>query len=136
MNIQLFLGRFFKYLKWCMRGGYSELHLSQIQYPEVLKGKNIIITGGSDGIGLAMARKFIAAGANVLITGRNAERLEAAASSIDSTRLHTLQWDVSDMGDMDNCLEQAVKKLGGGILFRKQCRLPLYSPIRFGRVLR
>ncbi|MEK3805109.1 2,4-dienoyl-CoA reductase [Metabacillus sp. SLBN-84] len=44
----------------------------------LLKDKVIIVTGGSSGMGKAMAAKFAAQGANVVITGRSLENLEAA----------------------------------------------------------
>lgn len=109
-----FFWRFFKYLKWCMRGGYSELHLSMIQYPEILKGKKIIITGGSEGLGYCMAKKFIAAGAEVLITGRRMDKLQSAAAAISSPHIHIMQWDVCDLKNMDKNIDAAVAELGGG----------------------
>ena len=45
-----------------------------------LKGKLAVITGGSVGIGLAVAEGFAAEGANVLITARGRERVEAEAA--------------------------------------------------------
>ena len=71
-----FISRFFKYLRFCMDGGVVNLKIAQVNYNHILKGKKIIITGGSDGIGLAMAKKFIKEGAEVLITGRNSKKLE------------------------------------------------------------
>lgn len=41
-----------------------------------IKGKNVLITGGSGGIGIELARAFLKAGAKVLLTGRNAAALE------------------------------------------------------------
>lgn len=47
-----------------------------------LAGQNVFVTGGGSGIGLACARVFANDGANVLIMGRNAEKLEAAAEGL------------------------------------------------------
>ena len=56
----------------------SIVHISveQVDYHKILSGKRIVITGGSKGIGLAMAKKFISEGAKVLVTGRNEESLK------------------------------------------------------------
>ncbi|MGH6615509.1 SDR family oxidoreductase [Sphingomonas sp.] len=43
-----------------------------------LTGKTILVTGGTDGIGLALARRLKAAGSTVIVVGRNAERIAAA----------------------------------------------------------
>ena len=47
-----------------------------------LKGKSVLVTGGSKGIGLACARTFAAEGCRVHVASRNRETLEAAAKSI------------------------------------------------------
>lgn len=54
-------------------GGINTIKVNQVQKDDVLSGKNIVITGGSSGIGLAIAKKSIEAGAKVVITGRNEE---------------------------------------------------------------
>jgi len=74
-------------------------------------GKNIVITGGTTGIGLATAKAFINAGANVWITGRNAENLHKAAVAINNPKLKTL---VSDTSTMEGIavLEKAVAESG------------------------
>ena len=56
-------------------GGVVNADISFCQQPTLLEGKKILITGGSSGIGLAMAKKFIACGAYVVITGRNVQKL-------------------------------------------------------------
>lgn len=49
----------------------------------MLKDKTIIITGGSNGMGKYMAMKFVSEGANVVITGRDLEKLESAKKEIE-----------------------------------------------------
>ncbi|HWA50072.1 MAG TPA: SDR family NAD(P)-dependent oxidoreductase, partial [Dongiaceae bacterium] len=46
------------------------------------KDKVVVITGGTEGIGLATAKAFAAEGAHVYITGRNEKRLEDALAEI------------------------------------------------------
>lgn len=48
-----------------------------------LCGSKIIVTGGSRGIGFAMAKKFVEEGADVLITGRNEESLQKSAEQLN-----------------------------------------------------
>lgn len=47
-----------------------------------LKNKKILLTGGSRGIGYAMAQKFIKEGAEIVITGRNEQTLKASAEKL------------------------------------------------------
>ena len=54
----------------------SDLHIHYTSPSQRLDGKKIIITGGSRGLGNAMAKRFVAEGAQVLITGRNEETLK------------------------------------------------------------
>ncbi|KFC21661.1 SDR family oxidoreductase [Chryseobacterium sp. FH1] len=69
--------------------------------------KNVIITGGTTGIGFATAQAFINAGANVLITGRNEENLQKASSQINSPNLKTLVSDTSNLEGI-SVLEKAI----------------------------
>ncbi|MEC3876986.1 SDR family NAD(P)-dependent oxidoreductase [Chryseobacterium salviniae] len=62
--------------------------------------KNVVITGGSAGIGFATAKIFIEKGANVLITGRNADSLHTASANINSPKLKTLASDTSKLADI------------------------------------
>lgn len=68
--------------------------------------KNVIIIGGTSGIGFATAKEFIAAGANVWITGRNALNLEKAAIEINSPKLKTVVSDTSKLAEI-SLLEKA-----------------------------
>jgi len=73
--------------------------------------KNVVVTGGTTGIGLATAKAFISAGANVWITGRNASNLQKAASEIDNPKLFTVVSDTSKLEDI-SILEKAVAETG------------------------
>ena len=57
--------------------------LSVRREPELL-GQTVVVIGGSAGIGFETARRARAEGARVILTGRNAERLQRAASEVDA----------------------------------------------------
>ncbi len=59
-----------------------------------LEGKTILITGGTSGIGLELARQLLGRGNTVIVTGRDQDRLAAAATAL--TGLHTFRSDVSE----------------------------------------
>ncbi|MEO1796829.1 MAG: SDR family oxidoreductase, partial [Pseudomonadota bacterium] len=70
-----------------------------------LTGKTALITGGGTGIGLASARGLRAAGADVIITGRRADVLEAAAEP----GMRAIQMDVSEEASVLQGFEDAGK---------------------------
>lgn len=76
-----------------------------------LVNKNVVITGGSTGIGLATAKAFINAGANVWITGRNSDRLQRAAEAISSPKLRTVVSDTSNLEGITS-LEEVIAQSG------------------------
>lgn len=76
-----------------------------------LFGKIALITGGSSGIGLATAKRFVAEGAEVFITGRRQTELTSAAKEIGST-VSTIRGDVSVLSDLDNIFEVIRDKAG------------------------
>lgn len=78
-----------------------------------LIGKIAVITGGTSGIGLATAQRFVAEGAYVFITGRRQSDLDAAVKQIGKN-VTGVQGDVSDLADLDR-LYAAVKQQEGRI---------------------
>jgi dehydrogenase/reductase SDR family member 7B len=79
-----------------------------------LKNKTVVITGGSSGIGKALAIRYAKAGANVVITGRNSNNLIATGQELNkySTVWHTIVSDVSIYSDCEKMIEEVIKKFG------------------------
>lgn len=78
----------------------------QVVQGKSLNGKNVLITGGTSGIGFSIAKKCVAEGANVVVTGRNEDKLNKALSSDDTGRLKGFIWDVSDLTSTVDKLRQ------------------------------
>ncbi len=80
---------------------------------QLLKGKRAIVTGGSRGIGRAIAKEFINEGAKVLITGRSEEALVQITEKQDN--LEYLVWDATDFDNYNSNIKKSYDKLGGNI---------------------
>ena len=81
-----------------------------------MTGRNALITGASKGIGLAIAKAFIGAGANVAIVARNQQSLDAAKAELaklESGKVVTIAGDVSKAEDCARVFAEAEKALGG-----------------------
>ena len=77
-----------------------------------VKGKNILITGGSLGIGKETAKVLVDKGANVLITGRLQNRLKEARIY---TKSKIIEFDISDHKNISENAEKCIDILGGRI---------------------
>jgi NAD(P)-dependent dehydrogenase (short-subunit alcohol dehydrogenase family) len=79
-----------------------------------LEGKAVLITGGTDGLGLALARQLAAEGASVAICGRDESRLRAAKESMLDAKDDVLavQADVSSVADLERFVDAAVGRWG------------------------
>lgn len=76
-----------------------------------LKNKVVVITGGSSGIGLATAKRFVAEGAYVYITGRRQAQLDAAVKEIGSN-VTAVQGDISNLENIDHLYSVIAKEKG------------------------
>ena len=65
-----------------------------------LQGKVAVVTGGTEGIGLAIAKLFVEEGARVFITGRRQRELDEAVKAIGND-VTGIQGDVTRMADLD-----------------------------------
>ncbi|WP_424631675.1 SDR family NAD(P)-dependent oxidoreductase [Bradyrhizobium sp. SYSU BS000235] len=77
----------------------------------VLNGKTALVTGGNSGIGLAAAKLFAENGAQVIITGRRQENLDAAVAEIGHNAL-ALRGDVADLAHHDHVAREVRERLG------------------------
>ena|SRR5277367_3497856 len=78
-----------------------------------LEGKTAVITGGTEGIGLATAKLFVEQGAYVFITGRRQKELDEAVKAI-GTNVYGAQGDIAKLADLDR-LYETVSKVKGRI---------------------
>jgi gluconate 5-dehydrogenase len=108
-----------------------------------LDGRIALITGGGSGLGLAMARGLAAAGARVVLNGRNAGKLEAAAAKLVEEGLQTgiADFDVTDSTAVNAGIARVVDRFGAiDILVNNagvQHRAPIeqFSDVDWRRVL-
>src|SRR3546814_16662765 len=78
-----------------------------------LEGKVAVVTGGSSGMALASAKRFVEEGAYVFITGRKQEALDEAVRLI-GRKVTGVRGDAANLDDLD-CLFETVKREKGKI---------------------
>ena len=76
-----------------------------------LDGKTALITGGSRGIGFAIAETFLSAGARVMITGRQQEVLENARERLGG-RVIVFCGDAASVGVAEACIDETMRRFG------------------------
>jgi NAD(P)-dependent dehydrogenase (short-subunit alcohol dehydrogenase family) len=100
-----------------------------------LKGKTALITGGSRGIGLAMAGRFAEAGANVMITSRKAGDLAEAVAGLvaGGAAEDQVAWVAAHVGkpeDAPMCVAETLARFGGlDILVNNAGTNPYFGPM-------
>jgi NAD(P)-dependent dehydrogenase (short-subunit alcohol dehydrogenase family) len=81
---------------------------------EPLAGRVAVVTGGTSGIGLALARGLAEAGADVVPVSRRREQVDAAASEVEALGKRSVRVtaDVGDRGSLQSALERTASELG------------------------
>lgn len=105
-----------------------KVFLNTVVPSERFVGQKVLVTGGSSGIGLEIAKEFLAEGAEVMITGRNAVRLEEAKQKLNNPRLKTIEWDVADVPSLDTMFVAAVAEMGHFDIFINNAGIYEASP--------
>ena len=91
-----------------------------------LTDKITLVTGGSSGIGRAIAESLIAAGAKVAITGRKQTKLEDAAKAIGA---HAIQADVSKEPDVERTYKEVLDTFGDLDILVNNAGLGVFKPL-------
>ena len=112
MSIKTYIRRALRYVIKGEPIQYTTTKVYQLRPSEQLKGKNIIVTGGGRGLGLSMAKRFVAQGANVLIAGRDIPTLNKSAVELNCKYL---QLDVQTVVLFSDFFVEAEKLLKGPI---------------------
>ena len=82
---------------------------------ELLKGRCALITGGTSGIGYSIAEAFLNAGASVIITGRNGDRLKKACDSLSGKgKIRGYVMDNTHISSYDAIFNKMLSDRGGG----------------------
>jgi NAD(P)-dependent dehydrogenase (short-subunit alcohol dehydrogenase family) len=87
----------------------TEVGASSRQREPQLAGQTVVLLGGSAGIGLETARLARAEGADVILVGRNPERLERAAQEVDATS--TAAFDAADFDALERFFKDLPKQI-------------------------
>ena len=93
-----------------------------------LFGKAAVITGGTTGIGFETARRYIAEGARVLITGRSQDRVDQAVNELGDGALGLVA-DVGRLSDLDALAADARARLGRVDILFANAGLGVFAPI-------
>ena len=80
-----------------------------------LLGRKAIITGASQGFGLAVAKEFIEQGASLVVCGRHLHDLEAAYAEFkkDTNKITCVKADIANREDTEHLIDVAIREMGG-----------------------
>lgn len=103
----------YRVFKWVTKGVPVQrinAGITLVEHGRTLNGHKILITGGSRGIGYALAKRFIAEGAEVVIVGRSEETLQKV---VDELGCKYLVFDVTDVAELPKLVRKAAEIMGG-----------------------
>lgn len=98
-------------------GGVKNVSVSFVEHGKRYEGKKVFVSGASEGLGRAMALAYLKEGAEVIVTGRNTDKLSKIKGEVNTPKLHTLQWDAKDYDSYKPKFQEAVSILGSIDIF-------------------
>lgn len=111
MKIKNYIKRTLNYLLHGIPTSIVNAEIVRLQPSELLKGRTALITGGTSGIGKAIAKAFVDAGAYVIITGRDKSRIDKAICEIkEDTECNNIEGLVLDSSNV-SVIEASLSKL-------------------------
>ena len=94
-----------------------------------MENKVAIITGASEGIGKAIAERFVREGACVALAARSEDKLRALAEQLGEGRALVVPTDVADPAQAERLVQQTVEKFGGIDVLVNNAGFGLYAPV-------
>jgi NADP-dependent 3-hydroxy acid dehydrogenase YdfG len=101
---------------------------------ENIKGKVVVITGASSGLGAAAARRLAADGAKVVLGARRLDRLQALAAELNLPPEAAVETDVTDAAQVKALVEAAVELHGRIDVILNNAGLMPHSPLERGKI--
>ena len=80
------------------------------------KNRTALVTGGAQGFGLDIAKRFLKSGAKVIIWDIDSKMIEKAQKDLDNSNLSSNMVDVSNFQEVENCINEITKKTNIDIL--------------------
>lgn len=97
---------------------------------ERFKTKTVLVTGGGSGIGAAVAKRFAAEGASVVITGRREEKLMEVAET-DQSKIFPVKMDVSKQEDWKKVIDITHEKVGNVDILINNAGIADLTPLEY-----
>ena len=103
----------------------------QVQRTSQLEGKAAVVTGGTRGIGLSIARALAAEGASVFICGRDAARVTSAVKELrkNGAEVEGIAANVSRYDDCRQLIARAAERFGGPDILVNNAGLGVFKPV-------
>lgn len=100
---------------------------------QMLEGRTALVTGGSSGIGYAIAKSFLQSGAAVIITGRNKSKLDSTVEDLKKYgSIHSIVFNISDVSNIESQFKAAVELAGSIDILVNNAGVN--SGLKFGKV--